>query len=50
MVQTIGKQNPIAIILFLIHRKTELQNIRYSNAFGIPMFGIQAPTVAGKND
>ena len=31
--------------MFLDYWKTELQNIRYSNVFGIPMFGIQAPTI-----
>ena len=47
MVQTIGKQNKMTAILFLNLWKTELQNLQYSNVFGIPLFGIQAPTVSG---
>ena len=45
MIQTIGKQNKMAAILFLARWKAELQNVQYSNVFGIPMFGIQAPTL-----
>ena len=29
----------------LDHQKTKFLNVRYSNVFGIPMFGVQAPTV-----
>ena len=35
----------MAAMLFLDYWKTELQNVRYSYVFGIPMFRIQAPTV-----
>ena len=35
----------MAAILFSDHWKTELQNVLYSNVFGIPMFSNQAPTV-----
>ena len=30
----------MTVLLFLDHWKTELQNVWYSNVFGIPMFGI----------
>ena len=42
---TLKKNSKIATILLLDLCKTELQNVRYSNLFGIPIFGIQAPTV-----
>ena len=31
------------------HSKTEFQNVRFSNVFGIRAFGIRAPTVLAKN-
>ena len=37
--------NKMDAILFFYHLKTDFQNVRNSNGFGIPMFGIQAPTV-----
>ena len=44
MVWTFGKPN-IAVNSFLDNWKTELHNLRYSNVFGTPMFGIQAPAL-----
>ena len=37
--------NKMAAILFFYHSKTDFQNVRNSNGFGIRMFGIRAPTV-----
>ena len=45
MLKTIRKQNKMATKFFGGHWKTELQNFWYSNVLGIPIFGIQAPTV-----
>ena len=49
MVQTIEKYNKMVAFLFFDHWKTELQNIQYSNVFGITIFGIQAHTVWAKS-
>ena len=42
MVRTIGKQNKIGAVLFLDHWRTGLENVWYSNVFGIQMIGIKA--------
>ena len=34
-----------SVFEWLDHSKTDLQNVRFSNGFGIRMFGIRAPTV-----
>ena len=34
----------------VLNRKSDLQNVWYSNVFGIPMFGIQATTVVWNSD
>ena len=36
-----------SVFEWLDHSKTDLQNVRFSNGFGIRMFGIRAPTVLG---
>ena len=45
MVWTNGKQNKMVAISFIDRWKAKLQNVWYSNVFGIPMF--KAPTVYG---
>ena len=36
------------VFKWLDHSKTDLQNVQFSNGFGIRMFGIRAPTVIGQ--